>query len=162
MANAKLKMDIIKLLIQTRDETIEYYGLPAQNMNRLYAPGKWNIKEILVHLADAESILHYRIKRVIAEPEQLIQAFDQDLWCTALDYKLYPLELARDFFIANRASVIYLAEAYYEKLGAKQWMHSQLGPRTLKEEFDKVAAHNRAHLHQIKTALQTNNFQDKT
>jgi len=81
----------------------------------------------LVHLADAESILHERIKRVIAEPKQVIWAFNQNLWCDNLDYENFPLSLSKDLFIANRQSVIFLAGMYYSKLGKNEFIHSEKG-----------------------------------
>ena len=146
-------MNILNFLSKTKDETITYFDLPISNLAKTYAPGKWTIKEILVHLADAESILHERIKRIIAEPKQVIWAFDQDLWCSKLDYKNFPLAVSRDLYVANRQSILYLADRYYETLGAKEFIHSQTGLRTLKDEIDKVATHNQGHLKQIEVAL---------
>lgn len=146
-------MDILTLLTDTKNETSGYFDLPENDLARTYAPGKWSIKKILVHLADAESVLHERIKRVIAEPKPVIWAFDQDLWCNHLDYDHFPLEISRSLYLANRQSIIYLAQNFYEKLGSNQFVHSEAGLRTLKDEFDKVAMHNRSHLNQIKNAL---------
>ena len=149
-------MDIVTLLTDTRLETAGFFDLPPQSLLKTYGEGKWNIQQILVHLADAESILHERIKRVIAEPKQVIWAFDQNLWCTNLDYENYPLEISKSLYLASRQSIIYLATNYYIKSGDKEFIHSETGLRTLKDEFDKVAVHNQGHINQIKTALLTN------
>ena len=149
-------MDIVTLLTDTRLETAGFFDLPPQSLLKTYGEGKWNIQQILVHLADAESILHERIKRVIAEPKQVIWAFDQNLWCTNLDYENYPLEISKSLYLASRQSIIYLATNYYIKSGDKEFIHSETGLRILKDEFDKVAVHNQGHINQIKTALLTN------
>lgn len=149
-------MDIVTLLTDIRLETAGFFDLPPQSLLKTYGEGKWNIQQILVHLADAESILHERIKRVIAEPKQVIWAFNQDLWCTNLDYKNYPLEISKSLYLASRQSIIFLATNYYIKSGDKEFIHSETGLRTLKDEFDKVAVHNQGHINQIKTALLTN------
>ena len=149
-------MDIVELLTATKIETEKYFNLPANELLKTYATGKWNIKKILVHLADAESILHERIKRVIAEPKQVIWAFDQDLWCNNLEYSSFPLAISKSLYLANRQSIIYLADKFYTKLGSNQFVHSETGLKTLKEEFDKVVLHNQAHINQIKKALLAN------
>ena len=146
-------MEIITLLTETKNETVKYFDLPPENLSKSYGQDKWNVKKILVHLADAESVLHERIKRIIAEPKKVIWAFDQDLWCENLDYEHFPLQLCRDLYIANRNSIIFLAAKYYQELGKKEFIHSETGIKTLKDEFDKVAFHNQAHINQIKTAL---------
>ena len=150
-------MDIILLLTETKKETEKYFDLPQEDLIKTYAKGKWAVKEILVHLADAESVLHERIKRIIAEPKQVIWAFDQDLWCNNLDYRNFPLEISKDLFMANRRSILFLATKYYIQFGNKEFIHSQTGLRTLKEEINKVALHNQGHLTQIRTALVTKN-----
>lgn len=150
-------MDIILSLTQTQEETEKHFDLPQDDLIKTYAKGKWTIKEILVHLADAESILHERIKRIIAEPKQVIWAFDQDLWCDNLDYRNLPLEISKSLYLSNRRSVLFLATKYYTQFGTKEFVHSQTGLRTLKEEIDKVAIHNQVHINQIRTALVSNN-----
>lgn len=146
-------MDIITPLTDTKNETENYFDLSTYELSKSYSAGKWNIKQILVHLADAESILLNRIKRVIAEPKQVIWAFDQDLWCRHLAYTEFPLAISKALYVANRQNVIFLAEKYYDTLGNKEFIHSETGLRTLKDEFDKVPLHNQGHLNQIKLAL---------
>lgn len=148
-------MEITETLINTKNEIIKYFDLPVDILSKSYGDGKWTIKEILVHLADAESVLLDRIKRVIAEPKQVIWAFDQDLWSENLDYASYPLEISKAVFSANRENIIYLAEKNYENLGKNEFIHSETGLRTLKDEFDKVVWHCQGHLEQIKSALKT-------
>jgi hypothetical protein len=94
-----------------------------------------------------------RIKRIISEPKQVIWAMNQDLWCENLEYKTFPLEISQAIFLASRQAVIYLAQKYYTTLGNKEFVHSETGIRTLKDEFDKVALHNQSHIGQIKLAL---------
>ena len=150
-------MNLLDALLDSKAETLKFYDLNPDDLLKSYEPGKWSIREILVHLADAESVLQERIKRVISEPRQVIWAFDQDLWCQNLGYTHYPLELSKSLFLANRNSVIYLAERHYKGSEKKEFIHSQTGLRTLKDEFDKVAWHNQNHLLQIRQALLTEN-----
>lgn len=146
-------MDIIDNLTDTKIRTETFFDLPEIDLQRKYGIDKWSIRKILVHLADAESILHERIKRIIAEPKQVIWAFDQDLWCEKLNYESFSLDISRNLFSANRQSIIFLAEKYYQKLGDKEFVHSETGIRTLKQEFDKITNHNRGHIEQIELAL---------
>jgi hypothetical protein len=148
-------MDLLLQLTETKIRTEACFDLSESDLRKTYAPGKWTVRQILVHLADAESVLHERIKRVIAEPKQVIWAFDQDLWCEKLDYENFPLAISKSLFSANRQSILYLAEKFYQKYGDREFVHSQTGLRTLKDEFDKVASHNHGHLEQIEIALKS-------
>lgn len=146
-------MTLLDQLTATRAQTLPLFDLPAAHLDRTYAPGKWTVRQLLVHLADAESVLHERIKRVIAEPKPVIWAFDQDRWNTHLDYATFPLTISKALYDANRQSVVYLVQQHYEALGATPFVHSETGLRTLKDEMDKVAWHNEHHLNQIRQAL---------
>lgn len=146
-------MELLTTLQSTRDRTLRYFDLSLAVLSKTYAPGKWTVQELLVHLADAEMVLLERIKRVIAEPKQVVWAFDQDRWCMALDYKNSPLSLSQALYLAARSNTIYLAERYYEPYGHQQFVHSETGIRTLRDEFDKVVWHNQNHFQQIATAL---------
>jgi hypothetical protein len=146
-------MQLIKDLETTRDETLRYYTLGEQDLARTYAPGKWSVRFLLHHLADSETVLYDRIRRVLSEPRQVLWVYDQDAWAAGLDYAHVPLELSRRVYESVRNAIIYYAGLHYERKGHLEFVHSATGVRTLKDELDKVASHNAHHLDQIRTAL---------
>jgi DinB family protein len=148
-----MAVDIIKQLEITRDRTLERFSLPDHQLDLAYGPGKWTVRFVLHHLADAETVLYERIRRIISEPRQVMYGFAQAAWAKQLDYEHLPLDLSRQIYTAVRAGMIYQARAHYEKSGHLEFVHSETGVRTLKMEFDKVAAHNQHHLQQIEMAL---------
>jgi hypothetical protein len=149
-------MDIISQLESTRDQTLRYFDLNAADLDRRYAANKWSVRFILHHLADAEAVLSERIRRTISEPRPVLWAFNQDAWATALDYSQMPIELSRKIYESTRAGIIHLVKQHYETKALLEFVHSETGVRTLKDEFDKVASHNQHHLNQIETALKRN------
>lgn len=146
-------MEIIEKLETTKAATLKYYDLSAAQLDQSYAPGKWTTRYLLHHLADAETVLYDRIRRVISEPRRVLWAFDQDAWAANLNYANVPLDLSKRIYTATRDGVIYYARLYYESKGDLEFVHSETGVRTLKQEFDKVARHNAHHLEQIESAL---------
>ena len=146
-------MEIVPRLESARDRTLKYFELDAAQLDRTYGPGKWSVRFLLHHLADAETVLFDRIRRAISERRQVIWAFDQDAWAKGLDYSRMPLDVSRGIYAAVRAGVIYHAGRHYETNGHREFVHSETGVRTLKDEFDKVAWHNEHHLSQIEAAL---------
>jgi DinB family protein len=146
-------MRITALLDATRDETLRRFALGEAELARSYAPGKWSIRFILHHLADAETVMFERVRRVLSEGRRVLWNFDQDAWAKGLDYSSVPLDLSRQVYAAARAGITYYAGVHYETHGHLEWVHSETGVRTLKDEFDKVAAHNEHHLRQIRRAL---------
>jgi hypothetical protein len=146
-------MDLIEALQGTRDETLKYFALGEDELARSYAPGKWSVRFILLHLSDSETVLFDRIRRVLSEPRQVIWVYDQDAWARGLDYGQVPVEISRRVYQSVRDAIIYYAGRYYESKGHLEFVHSVTGVRTLKDEFDKVAEHNEHHLTQIRQAL---------
>ena len=146
-------MDIVARLEAARSQTLKCFDLSEEQLARNYGPGKWTVRFLLHHLADAETVLFDRIRRVISEPRQVLWAFDQDAWATGLDYSGIPLDLSRRIYDSVRDGIIYQARLHYDKSGHLEFVHNETGVRTLKDEFDKVAAHNEHHLGQIGLAL---------
>src|SRR5262249_55241484 len=62
-------------------------GLSTKRSRRRPVRGEWSITEILAHLADAELAGSWRLRRVISQRGQPIQAFDQDAWAGAMIYQ---------------------------------------------------------------------------
>jgi hypothetical protein len=146
-------MEILQALDRTRDETLRHFQLGERDLSLSYGPGKWSVRQILHHLADSETVMAERIRRILSEGRRVLWAFDQEAWAQALDYPAMPLELSREIYRSARAGIRYLATLHYVKNGHLEWVHSETGVRTLRAELDKVAAHNEHHLGQIRMAL---------
>ena len=72
-------MDIVTRLETARDRTLKCFELSDEQLARSYGVGKWSVRFILHHLADAETVLFDRIRRILSEPRQVLWAFDQGL-----------------------------------------------------------------------------------
>jgi DinB superfamily len=146
-------MNLIEELERTRDETVKYFSLEPADLARSYGPGKWSVAYILHHLSDSETVHFDRIRRVLSEPRPVVWVMDQDAWARGLDYSRVPLETSRRVYESVRDAIIYYAGGHYDRSGDLEFVHSVDGVRTLRQEFDKVAAHNEHHLSQVRLAL---------
>jgi hypothetical protein len=53
--------DFLDLLYKnTRDAVLFFESIPVEKHNYRYANDKWNVKELLIHLIDAERVFSYR------------------------------------------------------------------------------------------------------
>ncbi len=146
-------MELIIKLRSTKEETLRFFDLPESDLIKTYGEGKWSVRQILNHLADAETVLYERFRRIIGEQTEVLWGFDQDLWAVNLGYESFPLSLNKEIYSSVREAIIYLVDKFYHSHGHLQFVHSRTGLKTLKEEFDKVASHNQTHIDQINTAL---------
>jgi len=147
------KSSILSLLNSTKLETLAFFDVPEEELAMSYGNGKWSIRQILHHLTDSELIFQERLKRIIAEPKQVIWAYNQDEWNDAFDYKNEPLKNKKQLYKICRELNCELVEKYYDRFCEKEFVHSITGVWTLKVEFERVATHNQSHIKQIETAL---------
>lgn len=151
-----IKAELLQLLNSTKAATINYFHCSENELNKNYGEGKWNVRQILHHLTDTENLFMGRIKKIIAEPKQVIWAFNPDEWSIAFDYRTAPLAGKKELYTLCREINYQLIDRYYEQYASKEFVHNQLGLRTLLMEFEKVGLHNLNHLKQIETALAQN------
>jgi hypothetical protein len=142
-----MSQQLLRELERTRDETLDYFSLDPRDLARAYRPGKWSVRYILHHLADNETVFFERIRRALSEPRPVVWVMDQDAWAKALDYSQVPLDIARRVYESVRQAVIYYAGEHYERSGHREFVHSAGGLRTLRDQFEQVAAHNDAPTH---------------
>ena len=73
--------DILQCLERQLPENIAVReSLPESRGDYSYAPGKWTLKEVLGHIADAERVLSYRALRIARGDATPLASFDQDAW----------------------------------------------------------------------------------
>ncbi len=155
------KMEILQLLQHTKSFTIQCFDLSTTELSKTYGDGKWSVRQILHHLTDTEYLFIGRLKKIIAEPKQVIWAFDQDEWNKAFNYFNEALTGKKELYSLCREMNNQLIEKYYDSFHQKEFVHNETGLRTLQIEFEKVALHNQSHNDQIKMALQNQKDHDK-
>jgi len=113
------------------------------------ASGKWSVRQIVAHLADAELVAAHRFRQVIAEDNPTIVAFDQDAWTRNLDYARrkpkQSLETFRRMRAENYELLKELPASAYERAGN----HTENGRMTLRQLLEGFAQHAESHARQL-------------
>jgi hypothetical protein len=121
------------------------------------APGKWSIRQIAAHLADAELVGAHRLRQVIAEDNPTLIAFDQDAWTKNLDYSRRKTEQSLETFRRIRTENYELLKAVPDFAWERTGNHTENGPMTLRRLLEGYAGHAESHarqLQQIRDAFQ--------
>ena len=111
------------------------------------APGKWSVRHIISHLADAEIVFSFRLKQTLAEDHHVIQPFDQDLW--AKSYPSCDTRLALAALSAVRAWNLVLIQSVKPADLSKPVTHPERGTMTFQTIVETMAGHDRNHIKQI-------------
>jgi hypothetical protein len=91
-----------------------------EQANRAYAAGKWTLKEVVLHCADAERVFGYRALRIGRGDATELPGWDEQAYAPASGANARPLESLLDELESVRESTVTL----FEGLPAEAWTRS--------------------------------------
>ncbi len=74
----------------------EVENLTATDLEKIYRPGGWNIRQIVHHLVDSHMNFYIRLKMTLTEDTPHVKGYREDLWAEEADYAMdmeNPLQL---------------------------------------------------------------------
>jgi hypothetical protein len=124
-------------------------GVFGEEEDFVTAPGKWSIRQIVAHLADADLVGAHRFRQLIAEETPTLIAFDQNLWAANLDYARRKPKQSLETFRRLRAESYDLLKSLSPDAFERAGNHTERGRVTLGELVDGYAGHAEAHARQL-------------
>ncbi len=120
---------------------------------RSYAPGKWDARKILIHLAQSEIALGYRARMTLTSPGYLAQSFDQDRWMNIESGGSGGLRGADALaaFLGTAAMNIALFAGLSDADRAITLAHPEYGSLTVDWIIHQMAGHQIHHVKQLDT-----------
>ena len=125
-------------------------GFPAESLNARPIPGKWSAREIVHHLGDSESTSAFRIRKLLAEDNAIIEGYDQDQFATRLHYNDRDMKPALEAFRAARESTVPLLRMMSEEDWQRVGTHTESGRYTTENWLTIYASHAHNHAAQIR------------
>jgi len=118
-------------------------------LDKVPAPGKWSIRQYLVHICDTELLVGNRLRHVAADPGGNLAAFDQEKWAASLCYDKQPVEDVLAAFAAMRK----VSANMLRNIPASAWnnkgVHPKRGEMTLVMVLELAANHCENHAKKI-------------
>ena len=85
--------------------------LSDQQADCRYAEDKWNVREVLGHIADFERVFAYRLLTIARGDATPLPGFDENAWAKHAAYRSRPIADIVDEIMAVRAATISLIES---------------------------------------------------
>lgn len=121
-------------------------GLSPEHAAATPGPGAWSIAGVTAHLLDCDLVAADRMKRVIAEEEPALLAFDESAWFERLRSESMPIDEAVSLFEGNRHWMSRVLRNCPETDFARAGQHSEKGRITLAEILTTFVNHLDHHL----------------
>jgi hypothetical protein len=118
-----------------------------------FKPGaeKWSLRQIVAHVADSELVGGDRFRRLIAEENPTLTAYDQEAWARNLNYARRKTSESVESFRRLRAENYELLKDLPGEAFERSGTHSERGRVTLRQLLEVMAAHAESHARQIRS-----------
>ena len=119
------------------------------DFERSYAPGKWSIRKVLIHLAQTELALPTRVRFALSQSGYVAQSFAQDDWMP-VDEKT-DARTALDAYTTLRTFNLSMFRALTPEQRARTFSHPDYGTLDVWWVANQMAGHDIHHLKQIES-----------
>jgi hypothetical protein len=124
-------------------------GLDDEQIRRRPGPGEWAVIEVVAHVADVDERAHARLRRMLAEENPFLPAFDQD--ALAVEHGYLGMDLPEQVARYRRSRAEHVTDL--ARLDRRQWQrtgrHEDAGALTVQLYEAHVASEDVDHLAQI-------------
>ncbi len=121
-------------------------GVPPETGRERVGPGTWSIAEVVAHMLDSDLVGTDRMKRVIAQENPTLQAYDETAWVARLGSIAMPMDEAAALFAANRRWMARVLRNCTEADFARVGQHTEEGPKSLAKLVSVYVHHLDHHL----------------
>ena len=129
-------------------------SVPAEKLD-LNDGENWSSRQVIHHCADSETQSYARLRRLVAEPNPVIQGYDENLWASdvTLGYTELPIENSIAVFTAVRAASLDIIKRLKLEQLELVGTHTESGEYSLKRWLETYTRHANNHAEQIKQNL---------
>ena len=129
-------------------------SVPADKLDDNHGEN-WSSRQVIHHCADSEAQSYARLRRLVAEPNPVIQGYDENLWAKdqTLGYTELPIENSIAVFTAVRAGSLDIIKRLKPEQLELTGTHTEAGEYSLKRWLETYTRHANNHADQIKQNL---------
>jgi len=130
-------------------------GFPVDSLGAHPIPGKWSAREIVHHLGDSESTGGFRLRKLLAEDNPVIEAYNEAEFARKLKYNERDMAPALEAFRLARVTTQQVLALMTEADWAREGTHTESGRYTAENWLTIYAKHAHNHASQIQRLRDT-------
>ncbi|MGH2632403.1 MAG: DinB family protein [Tepidiformaceae bacterium] len=128
-------------------------GLSQTALDHRPADGSWSARMVVHHLTDSEMMSAIRLRRLLAEEQPQIDAYDEELFARMLYYGTRPIGPSLDALRTARETSAQILDCIAEQDWGRAGTHSESGRYSVEDWLTIYAAHAHDHAAQIERAV---------
>ena len=150
---------------EERKQQIEAYGrgydyllealaeIPREAWDFKPSPMDWSVHEVIVHMADSESMAALRIRKLIVEPGTTLMGYEEAKWADALEYRKQDADDALQVIKLARQTTYRLLRTLPPEVFTHSLIHPEYSdPYTFDKWLSIYSDHIPDHVQQMKRA----------
>jgi len=134
-------------------------ALSDTQLDTVYRPGGWTIRQVVHHLSDSHHHSYTRFKWTLTEDKPVIKPYYEDRWAELVDSKSAPIEMSLNHLKAIHSKLVYLLKSLSDDDLNKCFIHPETNTEVpLKKNIGIYAWHSNHHYAHIENLLKRNNW----
>jgi hypothetical protein len=121
-------------------------GLTDEQLDTLYRPGGWTVRQVVHHVPDSHLNAYIRFKLALTEQEPTIKPYDEKLWAELHDVRNTPIEVSLQLLEALHKRWVILLQSLKPEDFARTLFHPENGAMKLDTMLRLYAWHGRHHV----------------
>ena len=151
--------------VEERKQKIEAYGrgydyllealanIPREAWDFKPSPTDWSVHEVIVHMADSESMAALRVRKLIVEPGTTLMGYEEAKWADALEYQKQDADDALQVIKLARQTTYRLLRTLPPEVFTHSLTHPEYSdPYTFDKWLSIYSGHIPDHVKQMKRA----------
>jgi uncharacterized damage-inducible protein DinB len=133
-------------------------NLSDKQLDTPTSEGKWTIRQITHHIADANINAYTRMKLIVTEEKPILKPYNQDQWAVLADCKNGPIESTLTLIKGLNERWVTFLRSLTETHWTREGIHLENGKVTLHDVLRIYSKHGESHMQQILTFRQKMNW----
>jgi DinB family protein len=124
-------------------------GLNDKQLDTVYRPGGWTVRQVVHHLPDSHVNAYTRLKLALTEDVPVIKTYDEEKWAELRDGKSLPVEPSLSLIKGLHSRWTSLLEGLGEAEFQRELMHPDAGKFSIAQLTGLYGWHSRHHVAHI-------------